>query len=452
MQQLSSLTNRYFIVFFGIIIAWSFLIRVWGLTTPKGYMFDEVYHALTAKLIARGDERAYEWWHGDTIEPNTAIDWLHPPLAKLFQASSIRIFGENEFGWRISSVVFGTMVTALVIHFAKEIWHSKSLALLAGFLYSLDGLGIAMSRIAMNDIHVTFFILLSAWLLYRMYQHAIGSREWKRYSILTGIAFGLALASKWSGFFVLPAFVTFHIYHSLKHRKISVSNVVVLTLTWLVIPIAVYLLSFGQMWLQGKGWEHFSELNNQIWRYQTTLEATHPYQSTPVEWMLNMRPVWMYVSYQETGQVANVYAQGNTILMWSGLVVVGVLILRSLIHKQSLSLTENKHALQISIRLQPFSYPLFYLVFWYLIVWLPWILSPRIMFFYHYTPALPFLSILVAFSLAWLWKKGDGLRYVALAVGAAIVLNFIIFYPNWTAINVPPSLHQSWYQLFESWK
>src|SRR3990167_9773187 len=122
-----------------IILAWSFITRFYRLDQPPIYIFDEVYHVVTAKLMAVNDNRAFEWWNPPP-EPNTAVDWLHPPLAKYSQAISIRIWGANSFGWRFSSAIFGVGVILLTYTLAKLAFAREDLALLAAGLASLDGL------------------------------------------------------------------------------------------------------------------------------------------------------------------------------------------------------------------------------------------------------------------------------------------------------------------------
>ena len=152
--------QRYHLTLVIGVIFFAFVTRIYRVNLPEQYIFDEVYHAVTAKLIARNDPRAFEWWN-PAPEPNTAIDWLHPPYAKYTQALFIRIFGETTFAWRLSSVIFGVLVIVLVYKLSYELFGKKNLSLLAAFLASLDGLLLVQSRIAMNDIHVTFFILLT---------------------------------------------------------------------------------------------------------------------------------------------------------------------------------------------------------------------------------------------------------------------------------------------------
>src|SRR3989339_1456520 len=110
------------------ILASAFLLRLINVSTPKTYYFDEVYHAVTAKLYARNDPAGYEWWH-QAPEPNTAIEWLHPPIAKLTQAVGIKIFGENALGWRSSSVLFSLGVIAATYYLALQLFKVKRVAI-----------------------------------------------------------------------------------------------------------------------------------------------------------------------------------------------------------------------------------------------------------------------------------------------------------------------------------
>ena len=284
----------FFILFF------SFAVRVYRLNVPERYIFDEVYHAVTAKLIARNDTRAFEWWN-PPVEPETAVDWLHPPLAKYTQALSMKIFGETSFGWRLSSAVFGVGVIYLTYRLARELFAEGEndaagewLAVLAAGLASLDGLLLVQSRIAMNDIHVTFFILLTL-IFYQRYIKT--SRQSLRLLIATGLSGGLAMGTKWSGVFALAMVGLFELealietgwqlFKTKKYRplvRLVIKRSLILSAYLIVLPAVVYILSYSLMFWQGKGWSHFMELHRQIWWYQTSLTATHTYQSRPWQW------------------------------------------------------------------------------------------------------------------------------------------------------------------------
>lgn len=435
-----------------VVLAFAYITRMYNLHQPEGYLFDEVYHAVTAKLIAQNDPRAYEWWNPPP-EIDTAVDWLHPPLAKYFQAASILAFGQNSFGWRFSSVVFGLLVIVLIYHLTLTLFKNKAQAVGAALLASLDGLLLVQSRIAMNDIFVTFFILLTLW-CYIEYKKT--SKIKTVFAI--GIAAGLAIASKWSGVFVLVSVVFLESLRVLElwakrkwklpttknELKIIFKIVLIYLVSFVIIPSVIYLLSYSQMFLQRKDWNHFKELHNQIWQYQTNLDAEHPYQSRPWQWALDLRPVWYHVEYEGASR-SDVYAFGNPALFWIGLVSILYSIVTGTIDTFS-----KKRFVQVLKKIN--TSPLFLTIITYCLVWLPWELSPRIMFFYHYTPAVPLLCIVLAYWLRKVFEQKGGLRYLSIASWTLIITCFIIWYPHWVGIPVSTKFKDAIYFRFTSWQ
>ena len=53
---------------------------------------------------------------------------VHPPLAKLLIAGSIKLFGDNPWGWRIGSVVFGTLALLAIFALVRSLGGSRWLA------------------------------------------------------------------------------------------------------------------------------------------------------------------------------------------------------------------------------------------------------------------------------------------------------------------------------------
>lgn len=434
----TSILTQYAIPILIGILAFTFITRIIALHNPERFIFDEVYHGITAQLIAQNDARAFEWWHPE-IQPGAMIDWLHPPLAKYTQALGILAFGANSFGWRISSVLFGVGVVWLTYMLGKKIIHTQA-GLLAAALVSLDGLLFVQSRIAMNDIHVTFFILATA-ISYVYYRQ---KRNWKWF-FGTLVLAGLALASKWSGLYIIGAIglsefatISWNWYSATPKKQNSfgwlLGRLFMLGIACLVIPLAVYVGSYSLMFLQGKDFNHFIQLHQQIWWYQTTLEATHNYQSRPWQWFFNLKPVWYHVTYQD-GLVGNIYAFGNPLLQWIGVSVV-FLFLGTMISKL---FTKNWNFFKEN-------QSILFIFFLYIIVWVPWQLSPRIMFYYHYAPAIPFLCILISH---WLIEKTS--KQVLVGLLALIFITFLIWYPHWTGMPVS-SQFQVFYSAVESWK
>jgi dolichyl-phosphate-mannose--protein O-mannosyl transferase len=77
-------------------------------------------------------------------------------------------------------------------------------------------------------------------------------------------------------------------------------------------------------------------------------------------------------------------------------------------------------------------------------MFVPWAASPRIMFLYHYLPAIPFLSIATGYVLR---------RSPKLILGYFIAgsLLFVYFYPHWAGLTIPLWLDKSYYWI-SSWR
>ena len=183
---------------------------------------------------------------------------------------------------------------------------------------------------------------------------------------------------------------------------------------FVLIPPVVYLLSYTPYFWIGYKWNDFVELHNQIWWYQTHLKATHTYSSPWWSWPLNLYPVWYFVDYQKN-TVANIFASGNPVVFWVGTVSL-ILTGLELIKKKSLNLL--------------------IVVLGFSVFWLPWALSPRIMFLYHFSPSVPFLSLALGHQLSLELgnRKGRRLIFVLLFLMA---LSFIIVFPFLTGIFLP---------------
>jgi dolichyl-phosphate-mannose-protein mannosyltransferase len=342
-------------------------------------------------------------------------------------------------------------------------------------LASLDGLLLVQSRIAMNDIHVTFFIIMTFWAYWR-FRHT-PTLNW---ATITGLLAGLAMGSKWSGVFPLGLIWILEVSELVLRKNWSRFTTSIFVLGFL--PIAVYVASYAMMFYQGKSlfcWEqraipntcyferfttkegftwfegyisHFAELHRQTWWYQTHLTATHSYQSRPWQWWLNLRPVWIWVGYDQykEGQIENIYTFGNPVLFWlADIAIVWSLFAMAILgvkkiqlyslqsySKESKLLRQEIKKFRTVFGLTESLAPFLYLFAAYWIVWLPWQLSPRIMFVYHNAPAV-------------LMKTN---RYI---IGTAVVLIticFAIWYPHLTGMTVPTDWANAVYFVFPAWK
>lgn len=379
-----------------LLLIFTLFFRFTNLGTPNAYVFDEVYHVPALRAIAENSQDSYDPF-AKAPESHTAYDWLHPPVAKLFQAASVRLLVDHPFAWRFPSAAFGLLSVWGVYFLSFSLFKNYRLSLIAATLFSLDNMQLTMSRIAMNDIFVTTFILFALGFFFR------------RQLFLAGIFTGLSLATKHSAILLYPIYLFFLFSPKFK-LKLSLKSFYFLT----IIPVAIYFLSFSQFFLQGKTLTDFYQLHQQIYWYQTNLSATHDYQSIALSWPLLLRPVWLYVDYLPES-VANIYNLGNPAVFWGGLIL----------------------ALQKFHKVRPF-----WLI--YLMLFLPFQFSPRIMFLHHYLPALSILCILAAQAIYN--KPKLAISYLILTA-----ILFVFFLPLSLGIHLPTQWLKFWFWL-PSWK
>ncbi|CAN5234481.1 phospholipid carrier-dependent glycosyltransferase [soil metagenome] len=219
----------------------AFGMRVWDLGEPKRFAFDETYYAKDAWSMANhGFVRNYVDSVGDVkiddaiLAGTTQGIWddgtsmiVHPEAGKWLIALGEKAFGMDPFGWRIASAVVGSLMVLVLIRLTRRLTGSTMLGLVAGLLMAFDGLHFVLSRLALLDIFLAFFLLCGVSCLvndrdwHRRKLAALidpqappGPKQWgpvrgvlvRPWLLLGGICFGLALGTKWTAAYPLAAF------------------------------------------------------------------------------------------------------------------------------------------------------------------------------------------------------------------------------------------------------
>ena len=188
-------------------------------------------------------------------------------------------------------------------------------------------LGIAQSRIAMLDIFVAAWTTLCLLAALRFVQDG----ERLRWLVATGIAGGLAVSTKWSGALALLAAAAIVVMVRAlpkvgradaatspdRRPRRSWWNVSALgVLCLVVLPAAIYVVSYAQYFASGHSLADFRELHSQMWHWNLTLHAHHSYASQPPTWLIDYRPVWyLFIDQGETYRA--LVAMGNPFLWWA---------------------------------------------------------------------------------------------------------------------------------------
>ena len=375
--------------------------------------FDEIYHGRTA----------YEHLHGMTVYETT-----HPPLGKVFIMLGVALFGMTGFGWRISGTLFGIAMVPVMYLFVRRLTRSRFAAGLSAVLLALDGMRFAQSRISTIDVYGTFFILLSAYFMVWYCQSVLekGVSNSILPMALTGIAFGLGAASKWTGIYAGAglAVLYFGVLWQRYQQKQKGFQKELLTalgggvLFFVCVPLVLYIGAyFPYYWREGGfSLAEWWQCQLGMFRYHSTLVAPHPYESRWYSWPFAVKPVWYNLdSGTAEGLRSSISGMGNPLVWWAGALCIGMTLWRQFSGRAS----RGGGALTVL----------------YLTQLLPWVLVARSTFMYHYFPSLVFAVAAIGLVFAQWYRKQPKAAVItaAVLVGAALIV-FVCFYPVYSGM------------------
>ena len=390
-----------------IITIFSLIIRIWHLNLPKGYIFDEIYYAKNANSLIE---------HGVELNEQGGADFIvHPPLGKWLIGIGIKIFGNNEFGWRIIPALVGTACVILIYLIAQRLFNSIFLSSTAALLMALDGLALVMSRVALLDIFLMFFILLCCYFI-------LTNNLW-----LSGVAIGLAGASKWSGFFLIPLIIAL----TINWKNPQLSSLLRRLVQFILIPIGVYFITWSGWILNSNGWGRQSggNLFTSLWKYHIEilnfhreLSEKHAYNANPWSWLVLGRPTsFYYESPSDCGAAScaqEILAIGTPVLWWAGVFAIAVTAGLFIVSKDRIAA---------------------FILAGIAGTYLPWFLiQGRTMFYFYAISILPFLILALIYTFNWALKYKDYRKYIGVFI-IVVAINFIYFLPIFLGIQMPYS-------------
>jgi dolichyl-phosphate-mannose--protein O-mannosyl transferase len=185
-------------------------------------------------------------------------------------------------------------------------------------------------------------------------------------------------------------------------------------LAFVLLPAAIYVLSYWPWMRQGHELGELLPLQKSIWRYHADLRAQHPYFSKWYTWPLLYRPTWYH--FKQTGDtIRGIVALGNPALWWASVPVTLWALVTGARERDPRRLLSGLG---------------------FCALYLPWGLSPRTLNYSHYLfEAIPYACLSLGTLLDRAW---DG-RWAALARAylAGVVLLFLFFLPFFIALPVP---------------
>jgi len=135
----------------------------------------------------------------------------------------------NAFGWRLPGMLMGALMVALLYLLARVLFARRSVGLLAALLAIAEGMLFANSRIGMNDVYVTTFVVAAALLVAPLY--LAPRRPWVSVILVlgAGLALGLALASKWVALYAIGGLLLLVLLRSVLGRAMALVGMIGLT-------------------------------------------------------------------------------------------------------------------------------------------------------------------------------------------------------------------------------
>lgn len=396
------------------------------LTTPRAYVFDELYYAYTAGKYVAGEEA-----YSSRLPPHDrpTIEWTHPPVAKLLIAGGILVAGDNPLGWRIASILFGSAGVIVTYCLALALTQSQRIAFLTGGLLLLDGLYFIESRVGMSNLF--FVVFTTSALLALAYLLNTPPARVALPLLATGAALGLAIATKWSAVALLGLIgvvVSWRLVRLWQETRSGDSSNAEAArvglrayLFWapialVAVPLLIYFASYLHFFLTGHGWADFIALHQAMLSYHREIGVPRTDTSRWWEWPLAARPVWYYIA--ERRREGNyIFGNGNPLLYWPMVVAVAWVAIDWWGRRPI---------------------PLLILAIGFFGQWLPWALSPRGTYIYHFLPSVPLGCLALAVVIGGAWKRGGWARLGAAAYIVAVTATFAFFYPLSAALPLSP--------------
>jgi dolichyl-phosphate-mannose-protein mannosyltransferase len=400
-----------------VIFLLSYLGFLAGIDTPDFPYFDETHYVPAARQLLQTH------WSIPTLNLE------HPPLAKELMALSIWLFGDNPFGWRTMSALFGALAMTGIYLCGRALFSDQRPAIWATAITALNQMLFVQARIAMLDIFALAFVLwgLAAFMM--------SFRIQARTRVLlyaAGLCFGLATACKWSGVFAWGMCIAIvAVVRVLQSWRTQFQDAEpndwyhpdlwagMRAHDWLMglglVPLAAYVATYLPVY--GFSPAALLEAQRRIFHDNATLVTPHPYMSAWPSWPFLIRPVWFLFEKAGDDRFWAVLSLGNPVVLWSAIPAVLICLRDWIVERRR---------------------DAFIILASYAGLYLAWMVLPRAVgFSFYYLPSASVGSLALAYwffrrqTQRWLWA-----RWIFLAAALA---SFLLFLPI-SAASVETSL------------
>lgn len=398
--------------------------------------FDEIYHPRNAWEIANGQ---------------FMYSTVHPLLGTELMALSIRLLGNCPFAWRLPGALIGIAILPLVYVLLYRLLFDSRYARFGTVLAACEFMHITTSRIATLEPISVFLILF-------MYERMVAwcNISWWdqpfRKSVSTlfsaGLVMSLGFSAKWTAcysavglalMFFVTLFQRFGEYRRAKsvdpetllslseaeqlayRRAMHFPDLAAKTILWAVLffvglPLIIYALVYIPAPFSRTGYslQAVADQTAYIYNYHTNLEATHPYQSTWTQWMLDARPIWYFGRLDRQSVYHTITCFTNPLTTWTALAAIPATLIAFLRKR---------------------SFAPFVILAGFFSALCPWMLVNRCVFAYHFYPSCMFEILAVTYGAMLVERRFPKAAWVRHAYLFASIAVFVIFLPVLTGFG-----------------
>lgn len=200
-RSVSTLSERLYII---VLIAFTAIIRLYGLEWPNSVVFDEVHFGGFASEYING----------------TFFMDVHPPLAKMLYAGVASLAGfKGDFDFenigdefpsttpyyhmRLFSASLGAFTVVLLYFTLRSSGVRQFVAFVSALCFAIENSYVTISRYILLDAPLIFFIAAAVYSFKKYELYPQGTIKSYKTLLATGIALGFASSAKWVGLFTV---------------------------------------------------------------------------------------------------------------------------------------------------------------------------------------------------------------------------------------------------------
>jgi dolichyl-phosphate-mannose--protein O-mannosyl transferase len=392
--------DRPAVAFCVVLIAAGVALRIQHLEVPHFFNFDERH------FVVKG---ARSFLQGKA-------DWNdHPPLGKLFIAASMLAFGDTSWAWRVPSLVAGIAMIGMGGLLARLLFQDRLAGVIAAAFIAADGLFLSYSRSAVMDGVLTALLLASAFFLVR------ARSAWD--VALASVLAGMCTCVKFTGVVLLVPLVLTCVVNRKRLPWWTLLTV------GLLVPLA-YWSCFAVGLLVG---HHpvtvVAETKRLVEGHLKLNDWTNRWTSHWTTWFVPIRPIVMCWLKLGPKRVRVMTSLPNLAILWASTAVAFVSFLRLA------TLGPRGFLTRLFVGGPGFFHRDLAAVGWLTLLWVlpivPWTISDRDTYFYHYLPSYIFAVILFGGAVTRLVRARPLWGWSVLVVVAAV---FVVYAPAWSQI------------------